>query len=141
MRRQARRHPHRDPHPPIDKQVWKLTWKNSWFEQTIVIVRLEVDSTELEISHHVNRSAGHARLGVSHRCRWIAVDRTEVALRLNNRCIHFPFLRHTNHGWIDYRFAVRVIVTGGVATDLCTLEVLLVWAQIEIVHRDQDTAL
>ena len=84
---------------------------------------------------------GHACFGVSHRRGWVAVDGTEVSLRLHHRGVHLPVLRHPHHGWVDDGLAVRVVVAGSIATDFRTLEVLLVWSQVEVVHRDEDASL
>ena len=72
------------------------------------------------------RGLGQARFGVTHRRRRIAVDRTEIALAVDQRHAHREVLRHADHGVVDRLVAVRMILTDDVADDAGGLDVLLV---------------
>jgi hypothetical protein len=50
-------------------------------------------------------------------------------------------LGHVHEGRINHRFAVRVIVTAGIAANLRALAVLPVWEQRQIVHGVENSAL
>ena len=83
----------------------------------------------------------HARLGVTHRGGWIAFDRAEVALAVDQPLAHRPRLRHVDERRVNHRFAVRVIVTARVAADFGAFAVLPVREKREVMHRVKDAAL
>jgi hypothetical protein len=80
-------------------------------------------------------------LGVTHRGRRIAFDRAEVALAIDKRFAHRPWLRHVDERRVDHRLAVGVIVTARVAANLGALPMLPVGEKREIMHRVEDAAL
>jgi hypothetical protein len=84
---------------------------------------------------------GHARFGVAHRCWRIAFDGSEIPLAVDQPFTHSPRLRHVDQRGIDHCFTVRVIVTAGVAADLCAFTVLPSWEKRQVVHRKQNSPL
>jgi len=64
------------------------------------------------------------------------VDRAEVTLAVDQRVPHVEILRDADESGIDYGFAVRVIVAGGVAADLGAFAVATIRGEAEVVHGD-----
>src|SRR5699024_8772128 len=58
---------------------------------------------------------GQADFGVTHGCRRITVDGTEVALAVYQYIAHGKILRHANDRIVDRRITVRVIFTDDIA--------------------------
>ena len=79
--------------------------------------------------------ARHAHLGVSHRGGEVAVNRTEVTLSVHQHVAHGERLRHTDHGVIDRRITVRVVLTDDVTDDTGRLLVGLIPVDAQLVHR------
>ena len=86
------------------------------------------------------RRAGEARLGIAHRGRRIAVDRTEIALSIDQGQAHREGLRHAHERVIDRRIAMRVIFAHHVADDAGAFHVRPVGRVVVLVHREQNAA-
>src|SRR3546814_14362098 len=82
----------------------------------------------------------HAHFGVTHGRREIAVDRTEVALTVDEHVAHREVLRHAYHGVVDRGVAVRMVFTDHVADDARRFLVRLVDIVAELLHREQPAA-
>src|SRR5690606_40965668 len=95
------------------------------------------DGVLLKILHHVEAGIPHAGLGVTHRRRVIAVDRTEVALPVDQRIPHREILRQANHGIVYGGVAVRVVLAGHLPDDTRTLAVGAVRPDAHVVHPVQ----
>ena len=141
VRRHVRRHADGDAGAAVDEQVGESGRENRRLGACLVIVRHEIDRVLLHVGHERGAEMGHARLGVTHRGRRVAFDRTEVALAVDQRLAHRPRLRHVHERGINHRFAVRVIVTARVAANLRAFAVLPIREKREIVHRIKDAAL
>ena len=139
--RQARRHADRDAVRAVAQQVRKARGQDGRLHEPLVVVGLVVDRLLVEIRHHLDGRTVHARLGVTHGRGRVAVDRAEVPLSVDQRVAQREALRHAHQRGIDDRFAVRVVLTRGVACDVGALTVLRRGPQLEVVHRDQDPAL
>ncbi len=141
VRRDAGRHADRDAAGPVDKQVRKLAGQHRRFGADFVIRRRVVDGVQFDIVQHRRGDRRQTSFRVPHRGRGQAGDAAEVALLVDQQPPHVPFLGHADQRRIDDRFAVRVIVAGRVAGDLRALDPLAAWAQVQVVHRDQDPPL
>ena len=84
--------------------------------------------------------AARAGFGVSHGAGGVAVDRAEVALRVDQRVAHREVLRHPHQRVVDRRVAVRVVLLHHVADDRGALAPGLVGAEPALQHREQDAA-
>ena len=124
VRRDVRRHADRDARRAVDQQVREASRQDERLLGAPVVVGREVDRVHVEVTEHLHRHASEARLGVPHRGGRIVVDRTEVALAVDERLAHRPRLRHVHQRRVDHRLAVRVIVTAGIAANLRALPVL-----------------
>ncbi len=81
------------------------------------------------------------RLGITHRSRRIALDGTEVPLSLDEAVAHRPRLSHVYQCRVNRGLTVRVVVTGGITTDLRTFPVVFAGSETEVIHRQQNPAL
>ena len=84
---------------------------------------------------------GHARFGVTHGGWRVALDRPEISLAIDQRLAHRPRLRHVHKRGVNHRFAVRMIITAGVAADFCALAVLPPREKRQVVHRVKNSSL
>ena len=101
VRRDVGRHADGDAAAAIDQQVGKLGRQHARFAERAVVVVLVVDRVLVEIVEQRLRDLGQARFRVSHRGGGIAVDRTEIALPVDQRHPHREGLRHADHRVID----------------------------------------
>ena len=83
----------------------------------------------------------HARFGVTHGSRRIAFHRSKIALPIDQPLAHRPGLRHVDERGVNHRFPVGMIISAGVAANLCALAVLPPWEKRQIVHRIKDSSL
>ena len=141
VRWHVRRHADGDAGAAIDEEIWERSGKDSRLRAGLVVVRDKVDRVLVHVGHERGAEMRHARLGVTHRRRWIAFDRAEVSLPVDQRFAHRPRLGHVNQGGIDHRLAVRVVVTARVTANLRALPVLPVREKREIVHRVENATL
>jgi len=76
------------------------------------------------VGHQRRAEMGHARFGVPH-CRWwIAFNGSKISLAVDQRFAHCPRLRHVDKRRVNHRFTMRVIITAGIAADLCAFTML-----------------
>ena len=141
VRRNVGGHADGDAGPPVNKQVRKCSWENFWFGARLVVIGDKIDRVLLHVGHQRRAEMGHARFGVAHRCWRIAFDGSEIPLAVDQPFTHSPRLRHVDQRGIDHCFAVRVIVTAGVAADLCAFTVLPSWEKRQVVHRVENSPL
>ena len=107
----------------------------------LVVVRHEVDGLLVEVGHHVVGERLEPRLGVPHRRRRIAVDRSEVALAVDERVAHVEVLRQPHERVVDRRVAVRMIVAHHLADDLRALPVPAVRREAHHLHAVEHAAM
>ena len=141
VRRERGRHADRDAVRAVADQVREARRQHRRLHQALVVVGLEVDRLLVEVGHHLDRDAVHARLRVAHGRGRVAVDRAEVALAVDQRVAQREGLRHAHERRIDDRLAVRVVLARGVAGDVGALAILGARAQLEVVQRHEDAAL
>jgi hypothetical protein len=94
-----------------------------------------------DVVHHQRGDGRHARVRIPHCGGGQTGDRTEVPLLVDQHVAHVPFLRHADERRIDHAFAVRVVVTAGVAGDLRTLHAGRAGREVQVVHGDENAAL
>ena len=141
VRRHGARHADGDAARAVDEQVGQLARQHARLHEPLVVVRLEVDGFLVEILHHRHRRRGHARFGVTHRCRRIALDGAEIALLIDQQVARLPILPEVDQRRVDDAFAVGVVVTAGVAADLRALDLLAAGRELEVVHGHEDAPL
>jgi hypothetical protein len=137
VRRDVRGHADRDARRAVDEQVREARRQNDRLAVVAVVVRDEVDGVGVEVAQHLARERRQPRLGVPHRGRGVVVDRTEVALAVDERVAHREVLREPDEGVVDRRVAVRVVLAHHLADDARALRVAAVRLQPRLVHREQ----
>ncbi len=141
MRRNVRRHTDCDARRAVNQKVGKLRRQNSRLGAGLVIVWHKIHGVVIDIFEHFHCRCGHPGLGVSHRSRWVGVDTAKVALRVNERITHIPFLAHTHQRSVGGLVAVRMVVAAGIAGDFCAFDPPGAGREIQVVHGDQDPPL
>ena len=138
VRRNVRRHADGDARRPVDEQIRKPRRQNDRLVILIVVVRLEVDGIEVDVLKQRFRRLHHAHFGVPHGGRRIAVDRTEIALTVDQRHAHRELLRHAHQRVVHRLIAVRMVLTDHVADDARRLAIGFVARIARLVHRIED---
>jgi hypothetical protein len=140
VRRDVGRHADGDTASTVDDEVGDARRENRGLEGGFVVVGSEVDGVGVDVSEHLTGDAGEARLGVPHGGRWVAIDGAEVALAVYEGVAERERLRQADHGVVNGRIAVGVVVTHDVADDLGRLGVFLVELEAHLLHSIEDAA-
>ena len=85
VRRDVGGHAHGDAGRAVDEQVGQLGRQHGRLHARAVVVLDEVDGVLVDVRQQLGGDGGHARLGVAHGGRRVAVDRAEVALAVDER--------------------------------------------------------
>ena len=108
-----------------------------WNLLLAVVVGYPVDGFLVQIGQQFMGQLGHPHFGVTHCCRVIAIDGTEVALTVDQRIAHGKVLRHTHDSVVYGRVTVRVVLTDHVTNNTGRLQVRLVPVVAQFAHRVQ----
>ena len=128
------------PADPLTSRFGNGRRQNGRLLRRLVVVGREVDGLLVEIRHHVVGERLQTRLGIPHRRRAIAVDRTEVALPVHRRVAHVEVLRQPDQRVVDRRVAVGMEVAHHLADNLCALAVATARRQPHRLHAVEDAA-
>jgi hypothetical protein len=137
VRRHVGRHADGDAGRPIDQQIREWRRQDRRLFRGLVVVRDEVDGLFVEIRHHVVGERLQARLGIPHRRGWIAVDRSEVSLAVDQGIAHVEVLRHPDQRVVDGGVPVGMEVAHHLADDLRALAVAARRRQAHVLHAVQ----
>ena len=132
------RHTDRNSFRTIDQQVGVFAGKYQGLFERIIIVGPKLDSLLVEIVEQFMSQPVHADFGITHRRCRVAVNRTEVALAVDQRMTHGEVLGHTNYGVIDRRIAMGMVLTDDVTDNASRFLVRLVVVVVQFVHGEQD---
>ena len=138
VRRDIGRHADGDAAGAVDQKIGEARRHHHRLALGIVVVGLEVDGVLVEILDQRARHALKPHFGVAHGRGRIAVDRTEIALAVDQRQAHGEILRHPDQGVVHGLVAVRVIFTDDVADHARRLAIRLVPLVAVLVHRIED---
>ena len=138
VRRDVGRHTDRDAGRAVDQQVGEARGEDGRLLRATVVVGLEVDGVFVDLADHVHGQRRHPALGVSHGGRGVVAGRAEVALAVDQRSAHHPGLREADHGVVDRRVAVGVVLTHDVTDDARALGEAAIGAVAAVVHRVED---
>ena len=141
VRRHVGRHADGDTRRPVHEQIRERRRENRGLLGRLVVVRHEVDGLVVEIRHHVVAERLQPRLGVPHRRRRIAVDRSEVALAVDQRIAHVEVLRQPYERVVDRGVAVGMEVAHHLADDLRALPVRAAGREPHRLHAVQHAAM
>ena len=118
VRRNVGRHADRDAGRTVDQQVGDARRQHRRLHFLAVVVRHEIDGFLVDVGQQLVRDLrSMPALGVAHSRGGVAVDRTEVALAVDQRVAHGKVLRHAHERVVDRGIAVRVILAQHVADD------------------------
>ena len=137
VRRNVGGHAHRDAGRTVDQQVGNPRRQDQRFLFGTVVVRPEIHRFLVDVGQQFVTDARHADFGVTHRGGIVAIDRTEVALAIDQHVAQREVLRHPDDGVIDRGIAVRVVFTDDVTDDTRRFLVRAVPVVGKLVHREQ----
>ena len=137
VRRDIGRHTDGDTTGTVDQQVRNLGRQDVWNLLLAVVVGYPVDGFLVQIGQQFMGQLGHPHFGVTHCCRVIAINGTEVALTVDQRIAHGKVLRHTHDSVVYGRVTVRVVLTDHVTNNTGRLQVRLVPVVAQFAHRVQ----
>ena len=138
MRRDIGRHADGDAAGAVDQEIGKARRQHHRLVLVAVVIGLEVDGVLVDVVEQRHRRLGQPAFGVAHGRRRIAVDRTEIALPVDQLQAHGEILRHAHQRVVDRLVAVRVIFAHHVADHARRFHVFLVGRMPLLVHRMQD---
>jgi hypothetical protein len=137
VRRNVGRHANRNPRRTVDQQVRNTRRHDQRLFLRAVVVGPEVDRLLVDVGEQLVPDTRHAHFGVTHRGGVVAVDRTEVALPIDQHVAQRKILRHAHNGVVDRRVAVRMVLTDDIADDPRRFLVRLVPVIRQLVHGKQ----
>ena len=140
MRRNISSHTYRYTVRAVYEQIRVSCGKNYGLHTRIVEVGIEVYRILIDFAKHFERHFAHPGFGVPVRRRGVAVDRTEVAVSVDERHVYREILRKTNERAVYRTVAVGVIFTQNVADDRGALLIRFIRSQTEFVHRVKNTS-
>ena len=141
MRRNIRRHADRNAGRAVDQQIREAAGQHVRLHQRFVEVRGEIDGLFIDVRQHLHVDFAHARFGITHGRRAVAVHRAKVALAVHQRIAGCKILTQAHQRAIHGGVAVRVIFTQNVANDTRALTIRLIRRDTEFVHRVQNAAM
>ena len=116
--------------------------KNTRLFVRTIIVWHEIDRVLVHVVHQRDTEMGQARLRVTHGSGWIALNRTEVSLAIDEDFSHGPRLCHVDQGRINGAITMGMVLTHGITYNTGTLEVGFVRAEAQVVvHRIEKATL
>ena len=138
----AGRHTNGDPFRAVDQEIGKTHRQNLRLLLCLIEVRDKIHDILVKIRQicllsHLRK----ARLRVTHGCRAVPFNRTEVAVSVNQDHPLLKFLRHDHQRLIDRAVPVRVILTHGIAHDTGALTIRPVITYSQLMHVVQGTPL
>ena len=141
VRRDVRRHANRNAVRAVDQQVREARGKNLRLLEALIVVRLEINRLLVEVAQKLHSGLVEARLGVAHCCCGVTVDRTEVAMAVNQGNPHREGLSKTHHRVIHCGVAVWMVLADDVADGTRRLHMRAVRRITGLVHRIEDAAM
>ena len=140
VRRDVGSHAHGDAGGAVDEQVGQLGRQHRRLHAGAVVVLDEVDGVLVDVGQQLGRDGRHARLGVAHGRRRVAVDGAEVALAIDQRVAQREVLGQADERVVEGLVAVRVVLAHHLADDRGALAVRGARGQAHLVHRVEDPA-
>ena len=134
------RHTHRNTRRTVDQKVRERGRQNLRLQKPRIIVRNKIDDVLIEVIRHINRRISEPRLRITRRRRAV-IERTEVAVPINQRQTQRERLRHAHHRIVNRGITVWVQLTHDLTGHTRTLDVPLVRRQTHLPHHVQNAAL
>ena len=141
VRRDVRGHADRDAAAAVEEQVGQQAREHDRLLQAAVEIVGPIDRFLLDIGQQRFGDARQPRLGVTHGCGRVAVDRAKVALPVDQGIAQAEVLRHARHRVVDRGVAVRMILAEHLTDDTGGFLVGAARSHAHIVHGIEDAAL
>ena len=133
-------HAHGNAGGAVDQQVGERRRQDIRLGELVVVVRNEVHHVLVEVVRQRERGRREAGLRVARRRRTV-VERSEVAVAIDQRKPQREVLGHADHGVVDGGVAVRVELAHDLAHHAGALDVAAVRPQAHVTHHVQDAPL
>ncbi len=133
-------HAHGDAGRAVDEQVGQLRRQDGRLHARAVVVLDEVDGVLVDVGQDLGGDGRHARLGVAHGRRRVAVHGAEVALSIDEREAQREVLRKAHQGVVDGLVAVGMVLAHDVADDGGALAIGGRGGEAHLAHRVEDAA-
>ena len=117
----VRCHADRDTGGAVEQKVRHLGGQDGGFVQGAVIVGTKIDGILVNVCQKLPGKAGHAHFCVTHGCRRVAVNGTEVALAVHQGIAHAEILGQTDKGVVHGAVAMGMVFTYDVTNDASRL--------------------
>ena len=124
----------------VDENVGQRRRQHDRLIALTVVGGAEIDRVLVEFADHVHRRLGQPALGVT-RSSGRIVERTEIALRIDERNHPREVLAHAGQGVVDGGIAVRVVAAHRVAHDASRLAIRRAGTDAHLQHRPENAAL
>ncbi len=138
VRRDAGGHADADAGGAIDQQVGEARRQHARLHHLLVKGQPHLDGVLVQVRQHFLGEAFHAAFRVPVGRRRVAVNRTEIALAVNQRTAHGEVLGHADQGVVHRHVAVRVIIADHITNDLGALGIRMALGEAKLPHRIQD---
>ena len=125
----------------VDEQIGHSCWHNGRLALGAVVVLDKIDRFFVDVRQDLVRDPRHPYFGIAHRCRRIAIDRTEVTLPVDQQITHGKRLGHADHRVVNSSITVRMVLADHVADDASRLLVGLVVVVAEFAHGIQHASM
>ena len=140
VRRDVGGHANGNTRGTVYQEVWKTGREYGRLCQGLVVVWLHINGIFIEVGKHLHGGASQTSLGITHGCRWIAINGAKVTMTVNERQAHREVLRHTHHGIVNGRVSVWVILTHNFTDGPCGLFMRFIRGNTGFVHSIENAA-
>ena len=142
VRRNRCSHTDRDTFCAVDENIRHLDRKYLRLLLGLIKVRYKVHDIFIEVCQICFLcDLMQSRLRITHRSGAVALDRSEIAMSVDERQTFLEILRHHNERIVDRTVSVRVIFTHRITDDTRTLSVRSVIADTQLIHIIEGTPL
>src|ERR1700683_4512760 len=140
VRRNIGGHADGDAGRAVDEEAGNARRQDDPFFFSFIEVGDKLDGFFFDVREHFFGDFGKARFGVTHGRGWIAVDRAEVALAVDQRVAHVEILRQADERVVDRSVTVGMEFAKDFANDLGALTVGLGGSEAQLVHAVENAA-
>ena len=134
MRRNIRRQTDRNAGCAVHQQIRISRRQHIRLLERIVKVEAERHGVLVDIPQHFQRERRHARFGVTHRGRAVAVNRAEIAMAVNQQGAHAVWLRHAHHRVVNRAVTMRMVFAQTIADNARAFFVRLIRRNAQLHH-------
>ena len=141
VRRNIRRQTDRNAGCAVHQQVRISRGQHIRLLERIVKVEAERHGVLVDIPQHFQRERRHARFGVTHRGRAVAVNRAEISMAVNQQGAHAVWLRHAHQRVVNRAVAMRMVFAQTIADNARAFFVRLIRRNAQLAEREENTPL